>query len=355
MSEHMQGEGGGTGQTLREVLEELYGQSRGNSASTSSEIPMFEDVPRALQETADRIRQEEVLRPAQEASEEARQQELRVTMRTDRHKPRRYWQKTKITGVNPMDMPGVTEITGKDPQDMPEGATHRAQVDEPIDLSRNVNQISASPEVRTFGGIFRAAEQEVDRVGQEGRKEAQVSRVQKRGPRHDRLYKSLNYWQRTKITGEDPLSVPEDTTHRGQEDKAIDHSGNGIKSSLNRQSVFHGAVGTVEEAAQPGSSDRSNAPEESRVRLGMRTSIDIFEASQRDYEESRGQEGLRRKRSRLPSNRQPSENGLEELSRKRARLPVNRQPSEDGLEERSRERALIATGEERSQSSERNA
>src|ERR1051326_3693363 len=105
--EPTQGEGGGTGQTMREVLEELYGRNKKDSACTSLEIRMSEDVPPILQETASRARKEEVLQPTQEVSEEVRQQELKAAQSTDGHGPRRYRQRTKITGVNPMDMPGV--------------------------------------------------------------------------------------------------------------------------------------------------------------------------------------------------------------------------------------------------------
>lgn len=41
------------------------------------------------------------------ALEKVRQLEIRASKSTNGHPPRLYWQKTKITGVHPMDMPGV--------------------------------------------------------------------------------------------------------------------------------------------------------------------------------------------------------------------------------------------------------
>ena len=237
MSERIKGEGGGTGQTLREVLEELDRRSRGKSASTSLEIRASEDIPRALQETTDGVRQEQILRSIEEVSEGARQQELKTAKPTempgaatriaqvhdrvrrvgraggrygigprsvDVYRSGEYWQRTKITGVNPMDMPGVaariaqvhdrvrraagagrrhiigprsvdvyrsgeywqkTEITGKVPQDTFKDTTDQVREDEPTEPCRNVNQISAvSALVSGFGNLTWTAQENRKRV-----------------------------------------------------------------------------------------------------------------------------------------------------------------------------------------------
>src|SRR4051812_34064939 len=100
MSERMQGGGGGTGQTLRDVLEELYGRSTGNTSSTSLEIRMSEAVPPALQETSDGIRQE-----GQKEAQVRRGQE-RGPRRSRLYKSLNYWQRTEITGEDPLNGPG---------------------------------------------------------------------------------------------------------------------------------------------------------------------------------------------------------------------------------------------------------
>ncbi|PVH90595.1 hypothetical protein DM02DRAFT_636705 [Periconia macrospinosa] len=277
MSEHMQGEGGGTGQTLREVLEELYGQSSGNSASRGT-----------LQETSERARQEKILRPAQEASEEASQQGSKVTKPTDRHRPRRYQQKTIITGINPMDMPGV--------------AARIAQVHERVLMA-------------------------------DGR---HAGRKHILGPRSVDVYRSGPYWQKTEISGKDSQDMSEDATHRAQEDEPIDPSrnvnqilavsapvsgpGNSVRTAQeNREAVFYRALGGMERTRLFDSSNLSDEQNQLRTRIGMRTLTDIFKSSQKEYREKSAREESSGKRARPRIDVQPSEGGMEEQSQKRAR------------------------------------
>ncbi|PVH90032.1 hypothetical protein DM02DRAFT_686893, partial [Periconia macrospinosa] len=256
MSERMQGEGGGTGQTLREVLEELYGQSSGNSASTSLEIRMSEDVPRALQETSDRTRQDKILRPAQEASEEARQQESKVTKPTDHHRPRRYQQKTKITGVNPMNMPGV--------------AARIAQVHERVLMA-------------------------------DGRRAGRRHIID---PKSADVYRSGEYWQKTEIAGKAPASGSGNLARTAQE---------------NREAVFYRALGDMERARLFDSSNTNDGQNQLQARIGMRTLTDIFKTSQREHGEESAREGSLGKRARPQTDVQPREGETEEQSQKRAR------------------------------------
>ncbi|PVH91107.1 hypothetical protein DM02DRAFT_706769 [Periconia macrospinosa] len=256
MSERMQGEGGGTGQTLREVLEELYGQSTRNSGSTSLEIRMSEDVPRTLQETSDRTRQERILRPAQEASEEARQQELEGTKPTDGRLPGRYWQKTKITGIDPMDMPGV--------------ATRIAQVRDRV-LAPRVHGID---------------------------------------PRPVKVQWPFQYWQKTRIIGKNSLNVSwvGEATWTTQEDQLLAPTAQDSRDVMSYRDLSEGAAvygsSSVSDQRNEMYDEASHRLEEVRASLGLRTSTDTFGDLQREYEEARAQGKMKQRRIRTPSHGQ---------------------------------------------------
>jgi hypothetical protein len=135
-------------------------------------------------------------------------------------------------------------------------------------------------------------------------------------PKSIGVYRSGKYWQRTKITGKYQFNLSGNKTPMGQAEVQIDPAGSGIQEAQaqprdgnstqmrqeSRESTFYRTLGSKEKAELFSSTEVSNRPSktqlnETRVRLGMRTLTDIFESSQREYEENIT--GRRTKRRRI--------------------------------------------------------
>lgn len=151
-----------------DVPEIVQGNAEGKCAKTSPRAEGYSGE-------SDRVSQKRISPAVQETSQTVRQRGLRTNQPTDVPRSWNYQQRTRITDEHPLKVSlgatsvarkdggknktgrrhiigprsvdvyrsgpywQKTETTGKDPQDMPEDATHRAQGDEPIDPSRNVN------------------------------------------------------------------------------------------------------------------------------------------------------------------------------------------------------------------------
>jgi hypothetical protein len=79
------------------------------------------------------------------------------------------------------------------------------------------------------------------------------------------------------------------------------------------------ALGSMERTEAFNSLDMSRGLHELQTRLGIRTSKDVFEDLQREYEERMARDGGRRKRARPTTNERLGEAGMEERSGKRVR------------------------------------
>jgi hypothetical protein len=172
-----------SGQTLREVLEELSGCNPTRLTFAAFEARKSEEALRRAQEASEGEKQRS--REAKETPERIRQQGLIVTESTNRtvftnsHSPRRYWQRTKITGVDPLSEPGSARL-----------------------------------------------------LRQRVRGNTSTSRELAVGIRSDDPYRSGQYWQRTKITGVDQFKVTGNKTLRAQEKQVSSVLGNLTESSL---------------------------------------------------------------------------------------------------------------------------
>jgi hypothetical protein len=143
---------------------------------------------------------------------------------------------------------------------------------------------------------------------------------------------SPGYWQRTEITGVDPLDPSGIITHTAEEDEASHPPGNvnpvstaselagGLGSPVSTaqetgESVFYTALGGAERATIFDRLSMGDKLDELRATLGLRTSADLYESSQKEHEE-RWQ--LRARRRRMDE--RPSSDGLEHRASKRVRL-----------------------------------
>jgi hypothetical protein len=141
-------------------------------------------------------------------------------------------------------------------------------------------------------------------------------------------YSLGQYWQRTGVVGEDSLNVRGCAPNSAQQDESTRPSGNMILTSMLSAPISESqtstrtahvdlgkecniASGGVDGAGPSGLVEISERIKELRTRLGIRTSAEIFESSQREYEEERANEGPSRKRARLSRNGEPGYDEME--------------------------------------------
>lgn len=267
------------GQTLREALEEAEVQNSTKLVHTASGTPHaaqtaagIPPVLRAARNEAhagrrasDELRAPQAVSYRQQKTLETAKQlrDSRATEnRTSRIIGRTYRQKTKITGVNPMNMPGAAAC--------------------------------------------------IERAHKRMR---EVTSALLAGPKQ--------YQQRTRFTSAKDLSVSRDPTRKDLE-SAINLLG-GERRDLhhavpeNGGSDFRTALGEAERTRLPGRSDMSDQINILRTELGLRVSADIANSLQQESEERAVMEGPSRKRARTQTEHN-LRNSSEERLRKRARM-----------------------------------
>lgn len=290
-----------------DVPEIVQGKVEGRCAQTS---PRAEGYSGEF----DRVRQKRIPPTVQETSQTAGQRGLRASQPTDVSRSWNYQQRTRITG--------------EDPLKVSLGATYVARND--------------------------------------GRKSG-TGRGHIIGPRSIDVYRSRQYWQKTKIIGKDPLDVSGGTTRMAQEDELIEASVSvRQRSSVSVQVNDSGNVTRTAEdngdamsyrdlssaqssnvaTAALGLSNLSDRLEEVRASLGLRTSTEIFDDLQEEYEVARAQGKTKRRRIRRPSHEQEFETlALGDTWQRRIRGQRTRQSGVGGVNDGEWLEQADATGE----------
>jgi hypothetical protein len=336
----------------------------------------------------------EYLRELEKRSEEVleRARQLReADGRTSKISGRTYRQKTRITGVNPMNMPEAAariaeahnrmrEVTsallaGPKQHEQRKRITGTDQLNVCNDLTRGIGPSSAA-------NVSGSETRDINRTAQENGESvtyAALGRVQERSPGRKGSVEPLTYWQKTKITGNDHLAGAGNAnvsggraggSGRGVTQVVRPRSVDGYESGQywqktkitgndnllnvvsdedselgdwnltvwkNREPDLDRALGSTETTGLLGSREVSSRLTEAqlsevRTKLGIRTSMDIFETMQREYEE----DGV----GRPPK-------------RRRVQGPGNAPFVEDGVNVQARKTRRIVGGEERDQREER--
>lgn len=310
------------GQTLREALEEVQMRNTRKLVRTAPGVPQVAEVMTYREG------------PRSGRAKQRGKAETEISGRS-------YRQRTEITGVNPMDMPGA--------------AAEIAQMNERMcrAVYRNTDGLSSvamhrarEPGQRTeITGVnpmrLPGAGAEIVQMHDRMRK---IVQTEMSGARAANVHRPHRYWQRTAITGQDPLNVPQGGTHGTESDEPSDPRGNvdqisavsgpasGSANSTrmaeeNGESEFYRSLDGAERAIILGSSSISELVNELRTRLGLRTSTDIFESSQRKNGERRVREWKSRKRTWPLTNTRASRGGSEERPHKRAPAVTERSES----------------------------
>ena len=314
---------GRAGQTLRELLDDGDAQNNTEFRRRAGERQEYnsaaENVEKMLERRVRRVEVEDV---------SARSVQVRSMVNRDtgwQQQPIRYWQKTKITGVNPMEAPGaageIARMHGSARRVVygSLGATRNRELVQRTEVTGFGHMKTAGPRdrgARMHNAVHRAVERDVvdlaagderqPRDQMQARRAQDLSNVPKNDTQRNAVHEDSGV-----LASAGLVSDYSEASHASPDLGQAEQESGGLSVDA--------AMGTVHEARVFDSSTISDQLNALRAKLGLRTSSDIFETSQREYEERSARERPSRKRHGPPTDDVAVSSILLERPCKRAR------------------------------------